>query len=83
MGAKLYESIAGVLAAIILLVGCQQPATLVPTPQPSECSPAEVEIIWPQLQAVQPDKTGPGGEVKLSPEAIGRLRALGYLDEIE
>jgi hypothetical protein len=65
MGAKRYESIVWVLAAIILLAGCQQPATLVPTPQPSECSPTDVEIIWPQLQAVQPDQAEPGGEVKI------------------
>lgn len=65
MGVKRYESFAWVLAAIILLAGCQQQPPSVQTPQPSECPPTEIEIIWPQLQAVQPDQAVPGAEIKI------------------
>lgn len=54
-----------VLIVIILLVGCQQPPTTLPTSQASECSPTDVEIIWPQLQETQPEQVAPGGEVKV------------------
>ena len=65
MDMKRCNTAAGVLAAIIFLVGCQQPSTAIPTPQPSECTIADVEVIWPQLQAVQPDETVPGAEIKI------------------
>lgn len=62
---KCCKTVAGVLAGIIFFMGCQQPSTAVPTPQPSECTPADVEVIWPHLQAVQPEETIPGAEIKI------------------
>jgi hypothetical protein len=47
-----FKTIFSVLAGALFIVGCQQPPPL-PTPQPSECSPTEAEIIWPELQAKQ------------------------------
>jgi hypothetical protein len=66
MDVRRRDIVAGVLAAIIFLAGCRQPQPAVPTSPASECSPTEVEIIWPQLQAVQPDKAVPGAEIKIS-----------------
>jgi hypothetical protein len=57
-----FKTIFSVLAGALFIVGCQQPPPL-PTPQPSECSPTEAEIIWPELQAVQPEQILAGGEI--------------------
>ena len=65
MDMKRRNTVAWVLAVIVLLVGCQQPSTALPTSQASECSPTDVEIIWPQLQTVQPDQAKPGAEIKI------------------
>lgn len=64
MDAKRCISGVWALACLIFFSGCQQPPPL-PTPQPSECSPEDVEIIWPELQAVQPEQVAPGAEIKI------------------
>ncbi len=64
MDAKRCISGVWALACLIFFAGCQQPPPL-PTPQPSECSPGDVEIIWPKLQAVQPEQADPGAEIKI------------------
>ena len=65
MNGKRCGAAAGVLAAIIFLAGCRQPIPAVPTSPASECSPTEVEVVWPQLQAVQPEELVPGAEIKI------------------
>jgi hypothetical protein len=65
MDMKRGDIAAWVLAVVVLLAGCQQPTTDLSTPQTSECSPTEVEIIWPQLQAGKPDQAVPGAEIKV------------------
>lgn len=65
MDVKRCDYIVWVLATVFLFAGCQQPSTAVSTPEPSECAPTEVEIVWPQLLDIEPDQVLPGDEVKI------------------
>jgi hypothetical protein len=62
---KRADSAAWLLAIVILSAGCSQQLPPVPNPQTSECSPADVGTIWPQLQEVKPDEVAPGDEIKI------------------
>lgn len=59
------KNICLVLAGILLFVGCNQQPSPSPTSTQSECSTAEAEIIWPQLQVIEPEQSLPGGEIKI------------------
>ena len=59
-----FKSISLMLAGVLFFVGCQQPPPL-PTSQPSDCSSPEAEVVWPELQAVQPEQILSGGEIKI------------------
>jgi hypothetical protein len=54
-----------VLAGTFLIAGCEQRSLTSPTSKQSECSTAEAEIIWPQLQVIEPEQSLPGGEIKI------------------
>ncbi len=70
-----------VLAGTLFFGGCLGQPPPLTTSLASECSPTEAEIIWPQMQSVQPEQAVPDGEIKIVASGGYQIECGGFYNE--
>jgi hypothetical protein len=70
-----------IVMAILMAVGCSQPSPTAPLAPTSDCSQGKAEIIWPKLEAVQPEQAFSGAEVRITASGGYMLECDSFYNE--
>lgn len=70
-----------IVMAILMAMGCSQPSPTAPLAPTSDCSQGEAEIIWPKLEAVQPEQAFSGAEVRITASGGYMLECDSFYNE--
>ena len=69
------------ITTILVAVGCSQTSPTASHSSPNDCSQGQAEIIWPQLEAVQPAQAVSGAEVRITASGGYTLECDSFYNE--